>query len=335
MEAFSGQNKSRNTISSRRIIFTEGQDVRIIKAARILADQKTGIPVILGNPSQIRQLAEANKVSTRLMRIMHPRQNPAMGSLMEIYRSLTGRGKITRDEAEKHLSHPLRHGIMEAVFSKTGLCVSGLEYGAGAIIDTLIEINRLKNNEHLLSGLAVIRDQDRQRLLLFVDCAMIPRPGSDQIAEITVTSARNFRKITGEEPRAALLSFSTAGSAEHEMTGRIREAANLARAMAPGLIVEGEVQFDAALLPEIGLKKNPGSALKEAANVLIFPSLNAGNIGLHITRHLTDCRTFGPFFQGGMENICCIHSGSSVQDIVDTVILAGRLCGEQSKFKDS
>jgi phosphotransacetylase len=320
--AFLDPVRSKSAVPFRRIIFTEGEDSRILKAARDLANRKIGIPVILGNPGAVRGIADKNKLPTHRIRIMHPRQDPHFGRLADICRSLIKQHKPCWAEFEILLSNPLYYGILSAGLSKEDICITGINSEIKDILKTALEVHRMRETRKRLSSFAVVFDREKKEPMFFADCAINPGPGADQLADIAADTANNFNKITGEEPRTAFLSFATSGSAKHEMTVRVREAKRLFKAINPDLIAEGEIQFDAAFVSEIGLKKSPHSELKKPANVFIFPSLNAGNISLHLVRHLTGYRTLGPFFQGGMENICCIHPACSEQDIIDTVIVA-------------
>jgi phosphate acetyltransferase len=157
-----------------------------------------------------------------------------------------------------------------------------------------------------------------ERTLSFADCAVVPNPDAQQLADIAVTTADNHKILTGEEPYVAMLSFSTKGSAEHELLDKVKEATKIAQSKRPDLNIDGEMQFDTAIIDSIGKKKAPGSTVAGRANVLVFPDLNAGNIGYKIAQRLGGAEAVGPVVQGLKKPLFDLSRGCSVDDIVNT-----------------
>jgi len=161
-----------------------------------------------------------------------------------------------------------------------------------------------------------------EKVYAFADCAVVPNPTEEQLADIAISTADNFSKLVGEEPLVAMLSFSTKGSAEHEMVDKVRNATQIVKKKRPDLKVDGELQFDAAVVEKVGKSKAPGSEIAGRANVLIFPDLNAGNIGYKIAQRLGGAEAIGPIVQGLRKPIFDLSRGCSVDDIVNTAAIA-------------
>ena len=280
------------------VAFSDALDERVLRAARILHDQHRMVPLLPGNPSQIRDLAGQCGIHTRGLRIRHPRHDPNFEALVKEYGQLNKKRGLTRFEAEQQLLNPLVYGAMLVRKKLVDVCLIGNRTSTAQALRCALQVIGPKPQTQTVSSFWLAFPEDGDRIWAFADGMVNPRPDAAQLAEIALTTAHNYRKLTGQEPRVAMLSFSTNKSAEHEMAVKVRQAVHIARQKKEGLIVDGEVQFDAAIVPEVARQKAPRCQLQGMANVFIFPSLNAGNAASHILRHLCGLTVLGPFLQG-------------------------------------
>ncbi|MBN2425174.1 MAG: hypothetical protein JXR46_09810 [Calditrichaceae bacterium] len=305
----------------RKIIFADGMDVRVLRTARRIADENLGFPVIIGNQTLITGLAERNRVSTRRIQIVPPGRRYEREKIMEKLKPALNYDRKMILTVEDKLNDPLSFGILMAETSQRDICFAGNLSTQEEMIDKLLQSGRFMKKAGIISGLSVVFDRENGRPVFFSDCAVIPRPDAEQLAKIAIDTVESFKAGIDEEPRVSLLSFSTAGSAQHPLVDTIQKAKVLIKAMNPELCVEGEIQFDAAWLPEIGLKKNPQSLLKEPANIFIFPSLNAGYTALKIARYLCGCKALGPFIQGRTGAAHCFSFDMTEEEMYETILI--------------
>ena len=306
----------------KRIVFTDVMDIRVLEASRQLFDQKLAVPILLGTPSEIRAFAEKHGIHTRGLRIHHPMHMNNFNTMVkDLYfiRQLKG---MTRFDAENSLRDPLTMGTMLIRHKQVDVCIGGNITNTPKILRTAIQLVGVKKNRKTVSSYIILISPDNKNVLAFADCSVVPRPTPQQMADIALDTAESYLKLTGIEPRVAMLSFSTNKSAEHEMTLKVRQAIQIAKQRKPDLILDGEIQFDAAIVPKVARQKAPNCLLEGRANIFVFPSLNSANIGYKIAQHLVGYEGIGPVLQGLNGNMQSISIGCSTEDIINLALIA-------------
>jgi len=305
----------------KKIVLAEGFDPRVLKAAEFLHKNRLVQPVLLGDPAELQKLAGENGVNLEGIEIQNPKTSDKLERYAQEFYELRKHKGITQEEARKTVENHLYFGAMMVRLGEVAGGVAGSIATTGDVLRAAIQVIGVAPGMKAVSSAFVMVLKDG-REFTFGDCAVIPNPDVEQLASIAISSANTHRKLVGSEPRVAMLSFSTKGSAKHEDADKVIAATELVKKMAPELNVDGELQFDAALVEAIGAKKAPGSPVAGKANVFIFPDLDAGNIGYKITQRLAGAEAIGPVVQGLAKPYNDLSRGCSVEDIVNVAAIA-------------
>jgi phosphate acetyltransferase len=303
----------------RTIVFPDATDERTIQAARILTDKQIVAPVLVGDRETI--VAQANKTGTSLegIQIVVPATSDRLEVFSGIFYELRKAKGLQLPEAKRQMLHPLFFGAMMVREGLANGSVAGSLSTTGDVLRAGIQVIGLAPGISIVSSFFLILFPDKT--YSFADCAVVPDPTPEQLADIGISTAENHRRLTGEEPRVAMLSFSTKGSASHPMVEKVQQAVTIFRAKRPDLIMDGEVQLDTAIVPKVAQSKAPGSPIAGAANVLIFPDLNAGNIGYKMAQRMAHAEAIGPVVQGLRHPAFDLSRGCSVSDIVNVAAI--------------
>ncbi len=312
--------------AGKTIVLPEGTEERTIKAADYAIEHNLAKIILLGNKDEITNLAEKfNLKNIEKATVIDPKNNPDKEHYANILVELRKKKGLTYEQADKLVEDPLYLGTLIIKEGKADGEVAGAANATGDVLRPAFQIIKTLPGVSSVSGAFIMILKDKKwgddGILVFADCAVNPDPSVQELAEIAVETARTTKSIAGLEPRVAMLSFSTKGSAKHEKVDKVVEALKTAQKMSPELKIDGELQADAAIVEAIGKKKAPGSEIAGKANVLIFPSLESGNIAYKLVQRLAGAEAVGPVLQGLAAPINDLSRGCSVEDIVNMIAI--------------
>lgn len=316
-------NKAR--ADKKRIVLAEGTEPRVIEAAAKIMKEGLADIVLLGEESKIREIAREKNADIEGAKIINPTSSEKFDKYVEYFYELRKNKGMTIEKARETMKNVLYFGTMMVKLGDADGMVAGSINTTGDLLRPALQIVKTAPGISVVSSTFVMlipkKEYGEDGVMLFADCAVNPNPDADQLASIAVSTAKTARTLVGMEPRVAMLSFSTKGSAAHELVDKVAEATRKAKEMAPDVQIDGELQADAAMVPKVASLKAPGSSVAGHANVLVFPDLQAGNIGYKLVQRLAGAEAIGPISQGFAKPVNDLSRGCSSDDIVNVAAI--------------
>lgn len=316
---------ARAAAEPRRIVLAEGEDARVLQAAAIAVERGIANVVVLGNAARVKSLAQAEGISLVGIELIDPATAPERSCYAEVFYSLRKAKGMTKTQAEEAIADPLHYAQMMVREGDADGSVAGAVYTTGDTVRAAIQIIGMAPQSSLVSSFFLMMlcepFHDLKGGVIFSDCGLVIDPDAEQLANIAMSAADSAQNLLGEAPRVAMLSFSTSGSASHAAVTKVVEATNRVKAQRPEMIIDGDVQLDAAIVAEIAERKVANSQTHGRANVLVFPNLEAGNIGYKLAERIGKAEAIGPILQGLNKPANDLSRGCSVTDIVNVVAI--------------
>ena len=322
---FIDQIKERAKKEIKTIVLPEATDIRTLTAVDKICREEFAKVVLIGNKDEIESLAKENNLSISKAQIIEPAKSEKYEEYVNYFYELRKAKGVTLDQAKQTILEPIYFGMMMVKQGDADGLVSGACHSTANTLRPALQILKTKPGTKLVStfNLMVVPDCEygEKGIFVFADTGLNQHPNSDELSEIAISSAKSFKQLVGTEPVVAMLSYSTYGSAKAEEIDKVAEATRLAKEKAPELLVDGEMQLDAAIIESVGASKAPGSKVAGRANTLVFPDLDAGNIAYKIVERLAKAEAYGPLCQGVAKPVNDLSRGCKADDIVGVVAI--------------
>ncbi len=317
--------KAKAQQNKKHIVLPEGSEPRTVQAARQIVDQGIASVTLLGNISEIEKVAAQTGTGLTGVALVDPKASEKSEAYAGLLYELRKAKGLTPEQAKELTGDPLYYGALMVKTGDADGMVAGAINSTGNVLRPALQIIKTAPGISVVSGAFIMEVPDKQYgedgVLIFGDCAVIPDPTADELAAIAIASAQTGRQLVGLDPKVAMLSFSTKGSAKSDAVTKVQQATAKVHELAPDLQCDGELQADAALVESVGALKAPGSTVAGHANVLIFPDLQAGNIGYKLVQRFAGATAVGPIVQGLAKPVNDLSRGCSVEDIVSVVAI--------------
>lgn len=317
--------KNRAKASIKTIVLPEATDIRVVTAAANILKEGFAKIILIGEKKQILDLTRKNNLDISKASIIEPASYNQYDEFVQKFYELRQRKGMTIEKAKSLLLDPVYFGMMMVKTGRADGLVSGAIHSTADTLRPALQILKTAPNTKLVSAFFLMIvpncEYGENGTFVFSDCGLNANPNSEELSEIALSSSKSFRQLVGKEPKVAMLSYSTYGSAKSELTDKVIEATKLVKEKAPTLLADGELQLDAAIIPEVAKSKAPGSDVAGQANILIFPDLNAGNIGYKLVQRLGKAEAYGPLCQGIAKPVNDLSRGCSSKDIEGVVAI--------------
>mgnify|MGYP002549285034 CR=1 FL=1 len=317
--------KERARKQIKTIVLPEAMDLRVLTATDIICKEDFAKVVLIGNEEEIVKLAKENNLDISKVKILEPSNSEKYEEYVNTFYELRKAKGMTIEQAKELLLEPIYFGMMMVKNGDADGLVSGAAHSTADTLRPALQILKTKPGTKLVStfNLMIVPNCEygNNGVFIFSDCGLNPKPNSDELSEIAISSAESYKQLVCDIPKVAMLSYSTYRSASSEDVDKIREATKLAKEKAPDLLIDGEMQLDSAIVPSVGKSKAPGSIVAGKANILIFPDLNAGNIGYKLVERLAKAEAYGPVCQGMAKPVNDLSRGCKAEDIVGVVAI--------------
>jgi len=316
---------SKAKADKKTIVLAEGFDKRVVKAGAQAAAQGIANIVVLGKPEDVKAVAEGEGETIDNITVIDPVSAPDFDDFANTFYELRKAKGMTPEKAVETMKNPLYYGVMMVYKSKADGMVAGACNATANVLRPALQILKTAPGTKLVSAFFVMCTDSKEfgadGTLIFADCGLNENPDAESLSEIAIASAKTFESFIGGDPKVAMLSFSTYGSAKGELVEKVQEATRLAKEKAPELKLDGELQLDAALVPEVAKLKAPESTVAGSANVLVFPDLNAGNIGYKLVQRFGHAEAYGPILQGVRKPVNDLSRGCVWEDIIGVIAI--------------